>query len=156
MPAPLAAPEKPVQPSLPFADINHHFSLDGVPAIVAALQANPGEWAQATLATLQQHSPLMLHVALAQIRRARQMGLADALRMERTMVRHCFSPQHLGRSRSDSETVEGIRALAIDKDHHPRWNPARIDDVTPEMVNPFFESPWPVWAHPLLRLNPSL
>ena len=84
----------------------------------------------------------MLHVVLEQIRRARTMSLADDLRMERDMVHRCFNMTHLGRSGAQSETVEGIRALAVDKDHQPRWNPAQIDDVTPAMVGPFFESPW--------------
>jgi enoyl-CoA hydratase len=69
--------------------------------------------------------------------------------MERDIVRHCFQL----RAGTDSETVEGIRALAIDKDHAPRWNPARIEDVTPEMVAPFFDSPWPMHAHPLRMLG---
>jgi enoyl-CoA hydratase len=72
--------------------------------------------------------------------------------MERDLVRHCFDMAHLGRRGATSETVEGVRALAIDKDHSPRWNPARIEDVTPEMVAPFFISPWPAWAHPLRTL----
>jgi len=45
-------------------------------------------------------------------------------------VRHCF---HL-RPGAASETFEGIRALVIDKDHSPKWNPARIEDVTPDML----------------------
>jgi len=89
---------------------------------------------------------------LEQVRRARSMTLADDLRMERGMVRHCFFTAHLGRSGATSETVEGIRALAVDKDHMPRWNPARIEDVTANMVAPFFDSPWPVHAHPLRDL----
>jgi hypothetical protein len=52
-----------------------------------------------------------------------------------------------------SETVEGIRALAVDKDHSPRWNPAGVEEVTPDMVAPFFESPWPADAHPLAALR---
>jgi len=88
-------------------------------------------------------------VVLEQIRRARGMGLADDLRMERDMVHRCF---HL-RPGAASETVEGIRALAVDKDHAPRWNPARIEDVTPAQVAAFFQSPWPADAHPLRRLG---
>jgi enoyl-CoA hydratase len=49
--------------------------------------------------------------------------------------------------------VEGIRALVVDKDHSPRWNPARIEDVTAGMVAGFFESPWPAFAHPLAGLH---
>ena len=90
---------------------------------------------------------------LEQIRRARRMGLADDLRMERDMVRHCFHPVHLGRTASESETVEGIRALAIDKDQQPNWLPNLVDRVTTDMVTPFFDSPWPAGAHPLRSLG---
>jgi len=129
--------------------IDHFFGLGSVPAIVAALEAEASEWAAGTAAILRKRSPLMLHVVLEQLRRGRTMDLADDLRMERDMVRHCF---HL-RPGTASETVEGIRALAVDKDQAPKWNPARIEDVTPEMVAPFFESPWPAFAHPLRHLD---
>ena len=128
------------------------FGLASIPAIVAALEASGTKTARAMAATLRHRSPLMLHVVLEQIRRARGMGLADDLRMERDLVQHCFYTAHLDRSGVTSETVEGIRALAIDKDHKPVWNPARIADVTPDIVAPFFVSPWPPGAHPLKDL----
>lgn len=130
------------------AEIDRYFALDSVQAIMAALEAAGTDWARTTAATLRKRSPLMLHVVLEQIRRARGMDLAADLRMERDMVRHCFFLRP-----GQSETVEGIRALAVDKDHTPRWSPARIEDVTPEMVAPFFESPWPAHAHPLAALR---
>ena len=125
------------------------FSLARVKHMVDALEAaKDNEWAQKTAAVLRKRSPLMLHVTLEQIRRARSMGLADDLRMERDMVHHCF---YL-RPNTASETVEGIRALAVDKDYTPAWNPARIEDVKPQMVQAFFASPWSVDAHPLRDL----
>ena len=133
--------------------IDQYFGLDSVAAMVQALEAADDEWAQRTAATLRQRSPLMLQVTLEQIRRARTLSLADDLRMERDMVHHCFAPRHLGRSASQSETVEGIRALAVDKDNTPRWNPVRIEDVTPAMVAPFFTSPWTPQTHPLRELR---
>ena len=90
----------------------------------------------------------MLAVTLAQVRRARGMSLADELRLERGLVHQCFNL----RPGADSETVEGIRALVVDKDHSPRWNPARIEDVTPAMVAPYFVSPWSADRHPLRML----
>jgi enoyl-CoA hydratase/carnithine racemase len=129
--------------------IDDFFSLPNVGQIIAALEADPSAWAARTAAALRQRSPLMLHVTLEQLRRGRELSLADELRMERGMMRHCF---HL-RPGVAGETVEGIRALAIDKDHRPRWNPARIEDVTPEQVAAFFESPWPAHAHPLRHLD---
>lgn len=130
------------------AQIDRYFSLPSVAQIVQALEAADDDWARATAATLRKRSPLMLHVALEQIRRARSMRLADELRMERDLVRHCFSLRP-----GQSETIEGVRALAIDKDHAPRWNPARIEDVRSEMVAAFFASPWPAHAHPLAALD---
>ncbi len=129
------------------AKIDQYFSLPSVGEIVAALEAADGEWEHDTAATLRKRSPLLLSVVLQQIRRARSMELADDLRMERDMVRHCFTLRP-----GQSETLEGIRALAVDKDHTPHWNPARIEDVTPAMVAPFFTSPWPAYAHPLAQL----
>ena len=54
---------------------------------------------------------------------------------------------------SATDTMEGIRALVIDKDRQPKWNPAQLEDVTPEMVAGFFVSPWPLHAHPLRDLT---
>ena len=132
--------------------IDHYFSMDSVTRMVQALEAASTDWAQHTAALLRQRSPLMLHVTLEQIRRARHLSLADDLRMERNMVRHCFFPAHLGRSGAQTETAEGVRALVIDKDNAPQWRPARLEDVTPDMVQPFFDSPWPPHSHPLRDL----
>ncbi|MDQ3058555.1 MAG: enoyl-CoA hydratase/isomerase family protein [Pseudomonadota bacterium] len=136
------------RPACDTARIDAYFSLLRVKHIVDALEASTDRWALKTAATLRKRSPLMLHVTLEQIRRARSMTLADELRMERSMVHHCF---HL-RPGAASETVEGIRALAVDKDYTPKWSPARIEGVTAAMSAAFFESPWPAQAHPLRGL----
>ena len=133
----------------PDAHIDGFFSLLRVKHIVDALEkAKDDRWAQKTAALLRKRSPLMLHVTLEQIRRARQMSLADDLRMERNMVHHCFHD----RPGTASETVEGIRALAVDKDYAPKWNPVRIEDVKPGMADAFFVSPWAKESHPLRAL----
>jgi enoyl-CoA hydratase/carnithine racemase len=133
----------------PTKEIERVFSLPDMHQIIATLESTDSDWAHATAVSLRLRSPLMLSVVLEQIRRARALGLADNLRMERGMVHRCF---HL-RSGAESETVEGIRALAVDKDHKPRWNPARIEDVTPAQVAAFFDSPWSGEAHPLKHLG---
>jgi len=139
-------------PPLDLDKINAFFSLDSVSAIVHALEADASDWAQRTAAQLRQRSPLMLHVALEHIRRARQLTVAQDLCLERDMMRHCFYPSHLGCSGRQTEVAEGIRALVIDKDNTPIWQPARIEDITPAMVQPFFSSPWPAHSHPLRAL----
>ncbi len=132
--------------------IGDYFNHATALAITRALEASDDSWAKEIAATLRKRSPLMLEVTLQLIRRARTMSLADDLRLERDLVRHCFSTKHLQRSGASSETVEGIRALAVDKDHAPKWHPARLEDITPEMIALFFVSPWPADAHPLRHL----
>ena len=136
--------------AVPFGtEMEAAFRQDSISEILAHLEKSGTEVSRAAAKTLRQRSPLMLHVVLAQIRKARGMSLADDLRMERSLVQHCFYTAHLDRSGVSSETVEGIRALAVDKDHQPRWNPASIEQVTQAMVEPFFVSPWPTGTHPL-------
>jgi enoyl-CoA hydratase/carnithine racemase len=136
------------RPACDTARIDSYFSLLRVKHIVDALEASTDRWALKTAVCLRKRSPLMLHVTLEQIRRARSMTLADDLCMERVMVQHCF---HL-RPGAASETVEGIRALAVDKDYTPKWSPARIEDVKAAMSAAFFESPWSAEEHPLRGL----
>ena len=132
------------------AHIDGFFSLQRVKHMVDALEkAKDDAWATKVAGILRKRSPLMLHVTLEQIRRARGMNLADDLRMERDMVYQCF--HH--RPGTASETVEGIRALAVDKDYAPKWSPERIEDVKPGMADAFFVSPWAAAEHPLLALG---
>lgn len=138
------------------AHIDTIFRLPTVNDIVDALNQlvdkEPEGWAADTLKALRQRSPLLLAVSLEQIRRGRTMGLSDELRMERDMVRHCFHADHLSRRGAQTDTAEGIRALVIDKDRQPKWQPASIEEITPAMVQPFFQSPWPTALHPLRHL----
>ncbi|MDP4910051.1 MAG: enoyl-CoA hydratase/isomerase family protein, partial [Burkholderiaceae bacterium] len=120
--------------------IEQHFSSNSITALMTSLLADTSEFAGKTLEILHKRSPLMMCVTLSQLRRAATMPIGDCLRMERTMVRRCF--EH-------GEVIEGVRALAIDKDHAPNWNPATLAEVTPAMVERFFESAWPSYAHPL-------
>ena len=132
------------------SEIDSFFGLLRVKHIIDRLEkAKDNAWAQKTAVTLRKRSPLMLHVTLEQIRRARSLSLAEDLRMELCMVHHCF---HL-RPGQASETVEGIRALAVDKDYSPKWNPATIEDVKPGMADAFFANPWAAAAHPLQALT---
>jgi len=125
------------------AQIDQHFSHDSVSEILHSLQADGSPFAQQTASLMQTRSPLMMCVTLAQLRRGTLQGVADCLRTERTMVRHCFK---------HGEVLEGIRALVVDKDMQPKWQPATVQEVTEEMIQGFFEPVWPEYAHPLREL----
>jgi len=129
--------------------IDRHFAGADVAAILASLEGDGSPFARKTLEVLSKRSPLMLAVTLELIRRGRHMSLVEDLKMERDLVRHCFQL----RRGAASETVEGIRALVVDKDHQPKWNPATVAEVTPEMVAAYFESPWTECGHPLRHMD---
>jgi enoyl-CoA hydratase/carnithine racemase len=124
--------------------IDRHFSHASIPAIIASLEQDSSLFARNALSLIRTRSPLMMCVTLEQIQRGTSMTIADCLRMERSMIRHCFER---------SEAFEGIRAVVIDKDNAPKWNPALLDDVTPEMVAEFFAPAWPAYVHPLRDLK---
>ena len=121
-----------------------HFSQPTVQQIMASLEQDGSAFAQEALRSMRKRSPTMLAVALSQLERGAGLSLADCLRMERGMVRHCFL---------HGDVVEGIRAAAIDKDDAPHWHPAMLGEVTGEMVESYFAPVWPAAAHPLRHLD---
>ncbi len=126
------------------AAIARHFNAASVPAIRASLESDQGAFAQHALKAMDTRSPLMMCVTHELLQRCAKLGVADCLRMERTLVRHNFE---------DGEVLEGVRALVIDKDNAPKWTPAALADVTDDMVQRFFSPVWPAHAHPLRHLD---
>jgi hypothetical protein len=115
-----------------------------VAAIMASLEGDDSPFAQKALAAMRQRSPLLMSVTREMLLRGAALGVADCLRMERSLVRRNF--EH-------GEVLEGVRALVIDKDNAPQWNPPTLDEVTAEMVERFFAPVWPAHAHPLRHLD---
>ena len=123
--------------------VDRHFGADSVQAVLASLEGDADPFAQKALAAMRQRSPLMMCVTREMLVRGATMDVAGCLRMERSLVRRNF--EH-------GEVLEGVRALVIDKDNAPKWNPPTLDAVTPAMVARFFEPVWPAHAHPLRHL----
>jgi enoyl-CoA hydratase/carnithine racemase len=124
--------------------VDRHFGADSVAAVMASLEGDAEPFAQKALAAMRQRSPLMMCVTREMLVRGAALDVADCLRMERSLVRRNF--EH-------GEVLEGVRALVIDKDNAPAWNPPSLAQVTPEMVARFFEPVWPAHAHPLRHLD---
>ena len=130
--------------------IDAHFSHPTVPAILASLDAERrgeyADWAQETAKLMRSRSPTMLSVTLRQLQRGAALDLAACFRMELGMAAHSFE---------QGDVLEGVRAVLIDKDNAPRWQPSRIEDVTDAMVEAFFRERWSTAAHPLAALKNS-
>jgi len=133
------APTVAVQPC-----IDRLFAADTLEAIIAALAADPSDWAQQVLAGLRTKSPLSCKVALRLLERgATRTDFADEMREEYAIVtRICRG----------HDFVEGVRALLIDKDNAPRWDPATPEDVTDAVLDAIFAPLAPARAwQPLSR-----
>ena len=108
------------------------FGRDGIPAILAALDAVSGEgqaFAAETARVMRTKSPLSMAIALEQMKRGPDLTFEEAMRTEFRIV---------SRMMDNPDFLEGVRAVVIDKDHAPRWRPAAVEEVTPEMVGAFF------------------
>jgi enoyl-CoA hydratase len=112
------------------ATIDKWFAYDRMQDIVTALQRDGSELAQATLKTLNEKSPRGMVVTLKLLRLAR-----TAKSLEECLVREYRAALQVFAS---DDFREGVRAAVIDKDRSPKWSPPRIEDVTPEMVAPYF------------------
>ncbi len=110
--------------------INRIFAADSVEAIIAALEVDGSDWAKAQFATLATKSPQTLKVSFRQLREgARMSSFADEMVQEyriacRVAQRHDF--------------IEGVRALIVDKDNKPAWNPPALAGVTDAMLDEIF------------------
>jgi enoyl-CoA hydratase len=107
--------------------IDDAFAGDTVADIVERLRARPEPEASATADLLGELSPTGLAVTLASIRRSRDLpGLRAALEQEYGLVMWFASTQ--------PDLPEGIRAQVIDKDRSPKWQPATIADLPPDLA----------------------
>ena len=98
--------------------------------IFAALHRDGSELAQSTLKTLNEKSPRGMVVTLKLLRLARaSSSLEECLVREYRAALEVFA---------SDDFREGVRAAVIDKDRNPKWSPRGIEDVTPEMVAPYF------------------
>jgi len=119
-PAPLAA----------IADgIGRCFAAADVESILAALDAEGGDWAGNAASAMRRVSPTALKVAKAQLERARGLDFEANMVMEYRLSQHFMDAP---------DFREGVRALLVDKDNAPRWRPARLEEVSAAMVEAFF------------------
>jgi enoyl-CoA hydratase len=95
----------------------------------AASDGGDAEWAGNTAATMRTKSPLSLKLALAQVRRGRTYDFETCMRTEFRIVSRVIHGH---------DFYEGVRAVIIDKDNKPRWQPATLAEVSTAEVERHF------------------
>jgi len=139
--------EQPIGPlRLHFDLINKLCGSGGLIDIVAALTGLKTEdsWLARAVATLAAGSPSTAALSYELQRRAKYLSLADVFRLEFVAALHCASRPDL---------AEGIRALLIDKDQRPRWQPQTLAQISEQWLEGYFKSPWKRHDHPLADLG---
>ena len=112
------------------AQIAKHFAADRYEDILASLAADDSDWAAKELATLRTKSPQTCKVALRQ--------LHDSLGCE-TFADNMAMEYRIGsRVLTLPDFAEGVRAVIVDKDHAPKWNPATPEAVTDALIDQIF------------------
>ncbi|OCT22171.1 enoyl-CoA hydratase/isomerase family protein [Pseudomonas putida] len=114
--------------------IDHFFALPDLTSIIEQLRAvsigDSHPWALATADQLETRSPLAMAVTLEMLRRGRHLSLEDCFAMELHLDRQWFA---------HGDIIEGVRALIVDKDKQPRWNPPTLAALSRQRVDQFFE-----------------
>jgi enoyl-CoA hydratase/carnithine racemase len=142
----------PVDPSDSFlakqrADIDHIFSIENnesltVEEILDKLAQLNTDFGTQTLETLHKMSPTSMKITLEGLKRGtRAQSVGEDLQMEFRMSQRCTRHK-------DTDFMEGVRALLVDKDKKPQWNPAKVEDVPDDLVAEFFAPVEQEWEIP--------
>lgn len=111
-------------------EIDRLFSSDTLEDVFAALEADSGEWARQQLATLRTKSPQTMKVSLRLLHEGATMPtFEDEMRQEYAVGAHVVQ-RH--------DFLEGVRAVIVDKDNAPRWNPPTPEGVTDHVIDQIF------------------
>ncbi len=112
--------------------IGRCFAADTVEGIVERLRAEQGSsatWAKGVLDDLSRRSPTSLKITHRHVRSARQLDLRETLRQDFRLGCRCLDGH---------DFYEGVRAVLIDRDQAPKWQPARLEDVSEATVEAYF------------------
>ncbi|NBJ12399.1 enoyl-CoA hydratase/isomerase family protein [Microvirga arsenatis] len=112
--------------------IDSCFSASSVAAILQRLDeaaAGGSDFAARTAAGMRTKSPTSMGIAFEQVRRGASLGFEEAMKVEFRIV---------SRIGDGHDFYEGVRAVIIDKDNRPRWQPETIEALDPAVVERHF------------------
>jgi enoyl-CoA hydratase/carnithine racemase len=118
-------------------------SVDEFAATLLTADTND-EWIAAGVRGFAAGSPSSAHIIFRQLSEGRASNLEDAFRSELNLSCQCCLHPDL---------VEGVRALLVDKDQKPGWQPASLSAVTSDWIDSYFSPLWNPDDHPLKDLG---
>lgn len=130
------------------SDIDTVFNINGnesitVEEIIAKLAELDNDFGKETLETLQKMSPTSMKITLEGLKRGMKANsVGEDLQMEFRMSQRCTRYK-------DTDFMEGVRALLVDKDKNPQWNPRTLEEVSDDLVEEFFGPVEQEWEIPI-------
>jgi enoyl-CoA hydratase len=125
-PLQMALPPSSLPPAPAVSEI---FGRDSVVDIVSALNSEPAGWAQDALKAMESSCPFSLELTFRAIREGRDKSMRECLITDFRIAQRIMKK---------GDYFEGVRALIIDKDNAPRWDPARLSEVRREDIDACF------------------
>ncbi|KAM3862501.1 3-hydroxyisobutyryl-CoA hydrolase, mitochondrial [Diretmus argenteus] len=123
--------EKPFVLKEHIADIDRLFGSSSVEGILQNLKADGSSFAMKQAETLSKMSPMSLKITHKQLQQGASLSLQDVLVMEYRLSQACMRGY---------DFYEGVRAVLIDKDQSPKWNPSSLEEVSEQSVDECFSS----------------
>ncbi len=105
------------------------FSYPSVEKILEALELST-DWCKQVANTLNTKSPTSLKVTLQELIRGEQLDFDACMDMEYVMMQQFLTSY---------DFLEGVRAVLIEKDKNPKWQPSHLNAVTEDSVLGYFE-----------------
>ncbi|XP_018571859.1 3-hydroxyisobutyryl-CoA hydrolase, mitochondrial isoform X1 [Anoplophora glabripennis] len=109
--------------------INQCFSANSIEEILVRLEKDGSIWAENTIKLLSKMSPTSLKITFKELELGQKLNLQDCLQMEYRLAYHCLEHK---------DFLEGVRALLIDKDQNPKWDPPSLSEVTQDIIEKHF------------------
>jgi enoyl-CoA hydratase len=100
--------------------------------VLAALRSAAGEgsvFARETEDTIRARSPTSVAVAFRQIRGGANLDFEDCMRLELRIAERMVRGE---------DFYDGVRAVILDKDNAPRWNPSTIEALSSAEIDSYF------------------
>lgn len=110
-------------------DIDRHFGANNVEEIVSSLHESGSEWARKTAGIMATKSPTSQKITLEQLTRGAMNDFEACMQIEFRIVNRIFDGH---------DFFEGIRAVVIDKDQTPKWQPDCLAQVSGDAVARYF------------------
>lgn len=110
------------------AEIDRVFGSGTITDMVARLTGDD-EWTKQTREALTTLAPSSLWITAELVRRGADLSLRQCLDLELALGAEVTR---------NADFIEGVRAVLVDKDRNPSWNPPSIDDIDAEAIEALF------------------